>query len=61
MIVVDPTTAGRILPRDISKITDWTNKWLVNFNPSKSESLKLSRKRSKPAHSKLFKSVVEIP
>ena len=61
MVVGDPDTAGTILQTDINKITAWVNRWLVKFNPSKSESLIISRKRNKPAHPKLFMSGVEIP
>ena len=61
MVVGDPDTAGAILQTDINKITAWANRWLVKFNPSKSESLIISRKRNKPAHPKLFMSGVEIP
>ena len=38
MVVGDPDTAGAILQTDINKITAWANRWLVKFNPSKSES-----------------------
>ena len=61
MVVGDPDTAGAILQTDINKITALANRWLVKFNPSKSESLIISRKRNKPAHPKLFMSGVEIP
>ena len=50
MAVGDPDTAGAILKTDINKITAWANRWLVKFNPLKSESLIISRKRNKPAH-----------
>ena len=61
MVVSNPDTACAILQTYINKITDWANRLLVKFNPSKSESLIISRKRNKPAHPKLFMSGVEIP
>ena len=47
MTVSDPLAAGTMLQTDTDKITDWAQKWLVKFNPSKSESLVtgISRKR----------------
>ena len=56
MVVGDPDTTGAILQTDINRITDW-----VKFNPSKSESLIISRKRNKPVHPELFMSGVGIP
>ena len=54
MVVGKPTAADTILQNDINKIILWTDKWLVRFNPSKSESLIISRKRNKPTHSDLL-------
>ena len=61
MTVVDPAHVGSILQTDIDKITCWAQKWLVKFNPAKSESLVISRKRFKPDHPSLFMSNIEIP
>ena len=61
MTPADPDTTGAILQTDINRITDWANRWLVKFNPSKSESLIISRKRNKPVHQELFMSGVGIP
>ena len=61
MVVGDPDTTGAILQTDINRITDWANRWLVKFNPSKSESLIISHKRNKPVHPELFMSGVGIP
>ena len=38
MIVDNPDEVGRVLQSDIDKINQWAQKWLVKFNPSKSES-----------------------
>ena len=61
MIVDNPDEVERVLQSDIDKINQWAQKWLVKFNPSKSESLVISRKRSKPNHPDLFMSNIEIP
>ena len=61
MVVDDPTNVGNMLQSDIDKISRWAQKWLVKFNPSKSESLVISRKRNKPNHPNLFMSNIEIP
>ena len=39
-----------MLNSDMEKIQQWAKKWLVRFNPAKSESLFLSRKINKPFH-----------
>ena len=61
VVVSDPASAGTILQSDINKISQWAQKWLVKFNPSKSESLVISRKRVKPNHPRLFMLNTEIP
>ena len=61
MTVVDPAHLGCILQTDVDKITRWAQKGLVKFNPAKSESLVISRKRFKPDHPSLFMSNIEIP
>ncbi|XP_053381934.1 uncharacterized protein LOC128549348 [Mercenaria mercenaria] len=54
-IIVDhPVSAAGILQSDINKISDWADKWLVSFNPSKSETTVISRKTSKPFHPPLL-------
>jgi len=40
----NPSLTSDILNRDITKIIDWSNKWKVTFNPSKSESVIFSSK-----------------
>ena len=60
-IVENPSVTSEVLQSDINKIQIWAEKWLVQFNPSKSESLIISRKRNKPAHPILSMSNVKIP
>ena len=42
IIVEDSIEASNVLSSDINCITEWAGKWLVNFNPSKTESLLVS-------------------
>ena len=44
IIVEDPSVAAELLNADLEKIAEWTLKWLVKFNPLKTESLLISRK-----------------
>ena len=50
IIVDNPVQAADQLNSDLTKIHQWANKWLVTFNPTKSESIIFSRKRIKPHH-----------
>ena len=61
MVVGNPSAAGTILQNDINRIILWADKWLVRFNPSKSESLIISRKRNKLTHPDLFMYNTVIP
>ena len=47
IIVDNPQQAANILNADLAKIHLWASRWLVSFNPSKSESTTLSRKQKK--------------
>ena len=61
MAVGNRNTAGTILQNDINRVILWADKWLVRFNPSKSESLIISRKRNKPTHPDLLMYKTVIP
>ena len=50
IIVDNPISAADELNADLAKIHAWAVRWLVSFNPSKSESMILSRKHNKPFH-----------
>ena len=54
IIVENPIEAAQFLNVDLDKIQQWAKKWLVSFNPTKSESLLLSRKINKPYHPPIF-------
>ena len=55
-----PNISGVFLQSDIEKINNWADRWLVKFNPSKSKSLLISRKRVKPDHPVLTMSNIAI-
>ena len=61
MVVGNPNAAGTILQNDINRIILRADKWLVRFNPSKSEPLIISRKRNKPTHPDLLMYITVIP
>ena len=44
IIIEDPNVAAELLNADLEKIAEWELKWLVKFNPLKTESLLISRK-----------------
>ena len=46
----DPIQTAEQLNFDLAKIHRWAEKWLVTFNPVKSECILLSRKCYKPYH-----------
>ena len=46
----NPTTAALCFNSDLEKPSRWADIWLVTFNPSKNESLLISRKINKPIH-----------
>ena len=50
IIVDNPQHAANLLNADLAKIHVWASRWLVSFNPSKSESMTLSRKQNKHLH-----------
>jgi len=54
IIVDNPVDAANHLNTDLAKIHSWADKWLVTFNPSKTESLVVSRKINRPIHPPLF-------
>ena len=54
IIVDDPIEAAQMLNSDMDKIHQWAKKWLVRFNPAKSETLIFSRKIKKPFHSNII-------
>ena len=54
MIVDDHVDAAETLNTDFAKMHDWSMKWLVKFNPDKTESMIVSRKSNRPLHPPLM-------
>ena len=54
IIVEDAITSAACLNNDLDKISQWPAKWLVTFNPSKTESLLISRETNKDRHPPIF-------
>ncbi len=54
IIVDDPSESATQLNADINTVHQWSQNWLVTFNPSKTESMIFSRKQNKPHHPDLY-------
>ena len=54
IIVDDPVTAAGCIKADLGKISAWASTWLVTFNPSKTETLLVSRKLNRLPHPPVF-------
>ena len=50
IIVDSPEEASQTINQDLVRIPAWAEKWLVSFNPNKTEYILLSRKLNKPVH-----------
>ena len=50
VIVDNPVTSAAAINSDLQIIHAWSKSWLVDFNPTKTESLIISRKNIKPFH-----------
>ena len=60
LIVEFPDSAAQILNIDLERIGNWASKWLVTYNPDKTEAMLLSRKINKVVHPTLFLNEVPI-
>ena len=60
VIVDDPIVAANQLNNDLHIIHLWAKKWLVSFNPAKSESMIFSRRRNKPHHPPVLMNQTQI-
>ena len=50
IIIENANTAGELLNFNLEKVHRWSENWLVNFNPQKTESLLISRKTISADH-----------
>jgi hypothetical protein len=48
--IESPNIAANILNNDLQKIHNWSDRWLVKFNPQKTATMLISRKTVKPLH-----------
>ena len=60
IIVNNAPYASACLNFDLDRITRWAARWLVTFNPSKTEALLLSRKLNTLHHPPLYMENVQI-
>lgn len=63
IVVENPNIAAELLNSDIDKLIKWAKSWLVKFNPTKTESLLLSRKLMQGNHPPLYmenQQIVEV-
>ena len=54
IIVENPLAAADIMNSSLSTVHAWSNQWLVDFNPVKTETMVVSRKRIKLNHPDLI-------
>ena len=60
-VIVDSEFEASVqLNRDLDKISEWANQWLVNFNPNKTESMIISKRLANTYHPPLFMNNVQI-
>ena len=59
-IVDNPLITSLSLNSDLQKVQNWSNRWLVNFNPKKTESMIISRKIEPQFHPPLYFNNVPI-
>ena len=52
--VENALVSGDLLNNDLEIINTWSKKWLVSFNPSKTECMTISMKKKKPFHPSLI-------
>ena len=60
LIIEDPIRAANLMDNDLDKVQNWADKWLVKFNPNKTEEMLFSRKNIQIDHPKLTMNNVEI-
>ena len=50
LIVDNPNDTAFLLNQDLNQLQRWSEKWLVEFNLNKTETMVISSKRNKPYH-----------
>ena len=46
-VVDSPISSAELLNNDLNKISEWSDRWLVTMNPSKTKSMTFSNKKRK--------------
>ena len=54
IVVEDEYATAESMKSDIEKNHLWSQQWLVNFNPRKTETMNISRKRAKPHNPPIY-------
>jgi hypothetical protein len=49
-VVDNPINSAQLLNKDLNKISQWSDQWLVTMNPSKTRSMTFSKKRERINH-----------
>lgn len=49
-VVDNPNNSAQLLNKDLYKISQWSDQWLVTMNPSKTRSMTFSNKRERVNH-----------
>ena len=49
-VVDNPISSAELLNNDLNKISEWSDRWLVAMNPSKTTSMTFSNKKEKESH-----------
>jgi hypothetical protein len=60
LVVENPVSAAVTLNTDLDRIHSWAKSWLVTFNPNKTETMIISRKRKQQQHPPLFMNQSEL-
>ena len=60
VVVENPNASATLLNSSLGNIHSWSKDWLVDFNPPKTDSMVLSRKRLEPYHPPLIMNNVVI-
>ena len=60
LIIEAPIRAANLMDNGLDKVQNWAYKWLVKFNPNKTEEMLFSRKKIQIDHPKLTMNNVEI-
>jgi hypothetical protein len=58
--ITDIDLTFSMMNRDLDRLNNWANKWLVTFNPTKTEALIISKKTLRPMYPDLFLDGIKV-